>query len=365
MRPEKRKMRFLRTLAPKRPYQLRWLLGFAVFAGGAAWADTVGSPDLPTLPKAQIHASAAADADLSVLTFNVKGLPWPVAQARPAALRSIGHRLALMRRTGQQPGVVVLQEAFTSEARQIGDAAGYRYQVHGSYLRGPGADQTEDAQASGKWYLGETQDTPLDSGLVILSDHPVRLIHRAAFPNGSCAGFDCLAAKGTLLVTLELESGPAVEILTTHFNSRAASHAAPEDAQAAYERQAKFLGSFVRRHHDPRLPLVLAGDFNMGQRPQRQAALLPQIKSLGNASGKVREAMAERLTSGGSPLKTSTDAKIIHRRARDMQFMIDGTAQGIEAVALDIPFGTERDGSMLSDHMGFTAHYRLRGRRHN
>ncbi|MFA7597310.1 MAG: endonuclease/exonuclease/phosphatase family protein [Novosphingobium sp.] len=338
----------------------RWLLSLVVFTGGAAWADTLHGPDIPAMPM----RNAVASADLSVLTYNVKGLPWPAAWDRPSALRQISSRLALMRQERTHPRVIVLQEAFTDEAKALGDAAGYPYQVLGPYLRQGGEAPAAPGQAASRerrWYLGETQGTPLDSGLMILSDYPVVSVTRESFPDGNCAGFDCLAAKGVLLVRLELPQGGQVEVLTTHFNSRGASKAPRKDSQAAYESQARFLAAFVRRHHDPRLPLVIAGDFNMGQRPQRIATLFGELESLSRNGGGVREALRARLDSGDPELLGSEDAATIHRRARDMQFMLDGYRGGIHAVASHIPFGTEPDGSTLSDHLGFTIYYRISG----
>lgn len=338
----------------------RWFLALAVFMGGAAWADTLQGPDLPVMPLPE----AARDADISVLTYNVKGLPWPAAWDRPQALKAIADRLALMRRGGRQPAVVVLQEAFIGEAKELGDAAGYRYQVLGPYLRPsktPSQSLPDAAGSERRWYLGETQGTPLDSGLIILSDYPVATVARQSFPNGSCAGFDCLAAKGALMVRLDLPDGGRVDVLTTHFNSRGASKAPVEDTQVAYAAQARFLAAFVQRHHDANLPLVMAGDFNMGQRPTRISALFGAIGNLPNAHGTVREALGQQIQTGDGDLLRSRDAATIHHRARDMQFMFDGRKSRIEAIASHVPFGTEPDGSTLSDHLGFTIYYRIAG----
>src|SRR6185503_14927626 len=104
-------------------------------------------------------AGAVADhADFTVLTYNVKGLPWIVAGDRGPALRAIGDRLARLRAVGSQPGVVVLQEAFIAEAREIGARGGYRYQVSGPIVRdGPSGEISGRA-----WYRGETGPAVVD-----------------------------------------------------------------------------------------------------------------------------------------------------------------------------------------------------------
>ena len=53
--------------------------------------------------------------ELSVLTYNVRGLPWPLALGRADALKDIGAELARMRREGRQPDVVLIQEGFRGE----------------------------------------------------------------------------------------------------------------------------------------------------------------------------------------------------------------------------------------------------------
>lgn len=290
-----------------------------------------------------------AAADFSVMTYNVKGLPWPIAQGRPAALGDIADRLAAMRAQGRQPTIVVLQEAFIADAKAIGDRAGYAYQVYGPYLRA-GAGVT--AAAGGQWYLGETQPAPLDSGLVVLSDLPITDVARAAFPTDSCAGYDCLAAKGIVMVTVDVPGRGPVSVATTHLNSRGASGAPYERTHVAYRRQTDFLARFIRSHRAPAQPLILAGDFNRGSRPQRIAALTA-------AMGGAREGLGEaipRMAATGLPAR---DAQTIRRRGRDMQFLFDGARAKLEVSGIEVPFGTEAGGEALSDHMGFTIRYRL------
>jgi hypothetical protein len=46
-------------------------------------------------------------------------------------------------------------------------------------------------------------------------------------------------------------------------------------------------------------------------------------------------------------------------RAEDWQFFTSGRKAALAAEAVRIPFGHERDGSQLSDHIGYAAVYRL------
>lgn len=325
--------------------RFRYTLSIGAALGGASLAQPVVAPGSGLAD----HPSAKAASDFSVMTYNVKGLPWPVASGRPEALRQIGQRLAQLRAAGRQPMVVVLQEAFTAEAKSIGARAGYPYQVQGPYHR---AEAGESEAAGGRWYLGETQPAELDSGLVVLSDLPITEVRRVPFPTGACAGYDCLAAKGVLLVTIEIPGRGTIAIAATHLNSRASSGAPYERTHAAYRRQTEFLARFLAQHRSASEPLVIAGDFNRGDRPARIAALTAALPGS-------REGLTEVTSGDEGRARASADARWIRQRARDMQLIYDGARTRIRPVAAEIPFGTERDGTMLSDHMGFTIHYRL------
>lgn len=331
--------------------------GYVVLVAGALVATALGAAPLQNgiaegaaaFPsRAGLPADAAAD--LSLMTYNVKGLPWPIAQGRPEAIRAIGDRLAALRAQGRQPTVVVLQEAFIDEAKAIGDRAGYAYQVQGPYLR---AGDGVSAKGGATWYLGETGASRLDSGLVILSDLPVTDVARGAFPTDSCAGYDCLAAKGVVMVTVDVPGRGPVSIADTHLNSRAASGAPYARTHAAYRRQTEFLAQFLRSHRQPGVPLILAGDFNRAARPERIAAL-------GEAMSGSHEALHEAVQRALVAPSGRSDAAAIHRSARDMQFVFDGARTKVEVSGADVPFGSEPNGrDSLSDHMGYTIRYRL------
>lgn len=327
-----------------------WLLVLAgATMGGASLSKS--APTTATAPDAWPLRGNAPD--VSIMTYNVKGLPWPVALGRDAALKRIGERLAAMRRVGRQPEVVVLQEAFIPQAKALGDLGGYPYRIDGPYAR-PSAGADGDAA----WYLGETGSAVLDSGLVVLSDLPVQAVERAAFPTGACAGYDCLAAKGVLLVTVDVPGKGPLIIAVTHLNSRKASRAPIPRTHAAYGYQVGFLAELLRKNRSNGAPMVLAGDFNRGQRQVRIATLERELGQLSGANV-LREALRERMAVDARGLGRSPDAIHIRQRARDMQFVFDGSHWQLQPVGGEVPFGTEPDGSTLSDHMGFTIRYRL------
>lgn len=286
------------------------------------------------------------------MTYNVKGLPWPVAWGRKEALASIGARLAAMRRQGRQPDVVLLQEAFVDEAKAIGDRAGYPYRITGA-----DAEEPESSRGNGVWYRGETLGAPLDSGLVVLSDLPIVEIKRADFPASACAGYDCLSSKGVLIVTVRTADGERVAVATTHLNSRGASGAPVRESTRAYRKQVAFLAHFLRQNRDNSIPLILAGDFNLGQRVDRLAILPAGLETV--TGSKPTEALRSTLAASLCDRSSAGDAGWIRKRARDMQFVFAGTVSSASPVGLAVPFGSEADGVPLSDHMGFTIDYKL------
>lgn len=334
----------------RRLLRLRYALGLPLLVGGASVAETVSAP-----PVYLGAGRPAVAADISVLTYNVKGMPWPLASGRPDALRRIGQRLARMRALGRQPSVVVLQEAFTPEAKAIAVLSGYPFVVEGAYTRAaPAASEL----ASRNRFLGETQAALVDSGLVILSDLPVRAVARAAFPPAACAGWDCLAAKGVAMVTLDVPGHGAVAVATVHFNCQGASGASKPHTTAAYAEQARFLARFLAAERPRGAPLIVAGDFNRGARPRRTALLDAALAQVGDGQAPA-DALARAIANDPDALARDADARTVRARARDFQFAYPGRRLAPTPIGAEIPFGTETDGTQLSDHIGYTVRYRL------
>jgi endonuclease/exonuclease/phosphatase family metal-dependent hydrolase len=323
--------------------------------------SSCGVPALTRIPAANARPF---DGTLSVLTYNVEGAPWPFAWNRPPAFARISERLRMLRRSGRNPQIVVLQEAFTGEAQAIGRDSGYRYVVDGpseTDVNGTPPDAADGRfTAAASWWLGETHGKTLGSGLMLLSDYPVVRVRRMAYPAFACAGYDCLANKGALLVTVRIPGAPSpVDIVTTHLNSRHSSRVSDERSLQAYRREAAFLSAFINRWHDPAFPMIVAGDFNAGTAPPRWSALRRAIASwrgetpFQDAISNVVRARIAR----GAPLPG--DMHAILRRAEDWQFFTSGRNAALGALAVRIPFGHETDGTQLSDHIGYTALYRL------
>jgi endonuclease/exonuclease/phosphatase family metal-dependent hydrolase len=303
----------------------------------------------------------AFDGALSVMTYNVKGAPWPVTHGRGHDLRAIGDRLRQLRTEGRNPHIVLLQEAFSADARAIARRAGYRFVV-----RGPGAGERTPEPASApdaaflasrSFFHGERSGKLFDSGLLLLSDFPVTGVHRLSYPDFACAGLDCMANKGALLATVEIPGAPApVDIVTTHLNSRHHARVADSRSLYAYSRQVALLAQFIAANRDPSHPLIVAGDFNVGRAPARGSALEASLPAWG-ANVPVAEALAVVGRGGQAPL--TADAEAVVRRNTDFEFFVPGQLAALTPRAIDVPFGREATGGMLSDHLGYTITFGL------
>jgi hypothetical protein len=260
-----------------------------------------------------VSDAASGMRGVSIMAYNIEGLPWPFAAGRPRAFAAIEQRLRHLRSLGEQPHVLVLEEAFTPSARAIGAAAGYRSVVVAG------------------------SPTPFGSGLEIASDLPILDVKRFTYP--TCAGFDCIAAKGAMLATIGLPKGVRIQVAATHLNSHRASGSDDSDANRAYFAQVDELSRFILANRDPKLPLLVVGDFNTY--PKARRAYLARESRMWRTDDAL-ERIGVRVG-----------------RGKDRQFFAPGGSVALKPVGITIPFGREADGSMLSNHAGYAIHYRL------
>jgi endonuclease/exonuclease/phosphatase family metal-dependent hydrolase len=314
------------------------------------------------------HAAAplAGPASLSVLTYNVEGLPWPARSGRGRDLAAMAERLRQLRAGGRQPHVVVLQEAFTAGAKQIVTDAGYRYVADGPGRDDAGAEAStpEDAAfvAAGSSATGEGLGKWSDSGLRIASDYPIVAVRRMPFPSYACAGFDCLANKGVLIVYVAVPGAPGpVAIVATHLNSRHSSHVDDARSLYAYRRQLDAMSGFLARTLAPAVPVVMAGDFNAGTALARRSYLIRSAvrwRKDAPVGVALDHCMQPR---NACALSDRADLQYSLKRGRDWQFFAPGAAARLVPTGMAAPFGHAADGAMLSDHVGYVVVYSLRG----
>jgi len=317
--------------------------------------EALAAAALLNAPALANPAASPAARDVSLMTYNVHGLPWPIAEDRSADLAAIGTRLRAMRAVGEQPGIVVLQEAFVANAKAIGQTAGYRYSAFG-----PGEDAApvsradNDFVSDGSRMVGERLGKHVDSGLAIFSDYPILAVRRMAYP--VCAGYDCLANKGAVaaLVAVPGIATPIV-VVDTHLNSNGASGAGSPRASYAYRRQLDLLADFVVSLEVGDRPILVAGDFNVGKDLRRRTHF--DVRMLGGGAG-LQAAVASCRTAR-CPVAQPSDMAFSIGRAKDWMMYRPSSTVAIRPVALAAPFGHAANGAMLSDHVGISVRYRI------
>lgn len=297
-------------------------------------------------------ASPPPATEISVLTYNVRGLPWPLAARRGAALRQIGEELAQMRREGRQPDVVLIQEGFRGEIVELVRASGYAH-----WAKGPDreAERPVDPSASPPAYdrvrylgSGEGWGKLTGAGLHVLSDRPILDVRAEAFRY--CAGLDCLANKGVLLARVALPDGGAVDIVTTHLNSKRAAKVPLERSLRAHNLQTEQLIAFIRDHRDPGSPLLVGGDFNVRNAPDRyyhQAAARPFM---------VVSEFCSREQQGCAGQSAAVEDQP-WLRSQDLQAFDSSARVNVRPLRVETVFARASGG--LSDHDGYMVRYRL------
>jgi endonuclease/exonuclease/phosphatase family metal-dependent hydrolase len=314
-------------------------------------------------PALAIAASPAAAAmptqEVSIMSYNVHGLPWPFTHGRPTALHEIGARLAAMRTEGDQPHLVLLQEAFSRDAKAIAREAGYPYAATGPgrserWRARPDASEVQFIRADNK-LKGEGDGTFEDSGLLVLSDYPILDVKRAPYSRFACAGYDCLANKGMLLVRVAVPgSAEPLTVVDTHMNSRSASGVPPQRFNVAYALQAEELRDFVSANVPANAPAIVAGDFNIKRDAYRRAMITGGGGVLVAAQDAIRSGLA-----GAAALDDRAAVETIADRGADWLFARGGGGMSLSLERVSVPFGKEPNGKSLSDHYGYVAYYAI------
>ncbi|KQN28358.1 hypothetical protein ASF00_10935 [Sphingomonas sp. Leaf34] len=319
-------------------------------------ALVVAATMLATVSPAATPAARA----VTLMTYNVHGLPWPIVEDRSSALQAIGDQLKIMRDRHVQPGIVAVQEAFVPEAKAIGRTAGYRYVAFGPAEDADGARAPGDGGfvADGSRLVGERLGKHVDSGLAIFSDYPIVAVRRMAYP--VCAGYDCLANKGALAALIAVPGiATPILVIDTHLNSNGASGAANTRAIYAYRRQLDLLSNFIAALGAGDRPVLVAGDFNVGRDLARRAHF--DLRMFGG-SDLLQAAAVTCSTAPACPVAQPLAMAESLGRAKDWLMYRASPTIAITPIALAAPFGRRADGSMLSDHIGIVAQYRIERR---
>ncbi|MBH1991420.1 MAG: endonuclease [Sphingomonadaceae bacterium] len=334
----------------------------ALLLTGLAMSVATGAVVEERKPPALVAAKPglAGQDMLSVMTYNVKGLAWPIAWGRDDALARIGDRLAAMRREGQQPHILLLQEAFTPQAAAIARRAGYAHVAAGPDVGMrtpvPAPPAASAFLAAPRWDRGEQMGKQMGSGLLILSDYPVIGVDRLAFPDFACAGVDCLANKGVLIAHLAVPGyARPVSVVNTHLNARKAALVDIARSQDAFARQADLVSRFVSDHVPHDHLLVLGGDMNIGGDADRKKAFFAAFAARGMDFVAPALGAAQRALVQGALPDRDTRRDLTHavNHGKDWLFARDASGRAMPVAQAQVPFGTEPQGTPLSDHFGY------------
>ena len=269
----------------------------------------------------------AHSVELKVLSYNVKGLPLLTDLDR---LKRIGEILAERRRHGDEPDVVLLQEAFAKKSRRVRNRAGYPYAIEG--------------------VDGQKGIFDNDSGLEILSDYPIRATYGHTFHD--CAFPECLVSKAILGATLEIPDVPEpVQIFTTHLQAGTRN-------DAVRRSQIEEIAAFLDRIGFGREPAIFAGDFNFKPKHRSYFQFLRRVPMQEAGPICLRTPWRCDIVVGRDGRTDQTD---VWKTAHDRHFFFapQGSPLRIEPVRLIRNFTQREDGGFLSDHWGYEVHYRI------
>jgi len=245
--------RLLFTLSP--------LFALALVAGACSSDDGGGESSSGSSASTGSDTTAPADEGASgaftYLTYNVAGLPQEVSSENPE------EHIPLISPLLEPYDLVVTQEDFDWWTEDLEE---FDFVNYHDRLRADTTHEFVTAQHPGPAAVGidgSDPDRPLPSvgdGLGILSRFP--LSDEVRVPWDHCRGLidsasDCLAMKGFMVATAELDDGLEIDVYTLH----AEAGSDPED-NVLQEEQFAQLAAFIAEHSGDRA-IILGGDTNL------------------------------------------------------------------------------------------------------
>jgi hypothetical protein len=322
-------------------------------------------------------ATGTASMEISVMIYNVAGLPWPIgcgkysretdesgerypiACDRSEALRKIGDTLGRLRAIGLEPDIVMLQEAFIAASAEVPVRANYP-----NWVAGPGPDDlgskvseraSEAFISERSFWKGEKLGKRQPGGLLIASNFPIVEQFNFPFYQWECAGFDCLANKGVLLVRIRIPGLPdPLEVVTAHYNAKTASGVSLERAHMAHRLQIDATQEFLTRRSDYKFPAIWGGDLNMRHSEER---IVYFVKRTGEGLNEVSSWCLKN--PDACDIRLRSDSETPWFENQDLQGWTSGTRVSVKPLRIEEVFDDPVDGVMASDHSGFIVIYRL------
>ena len=294
---------------------------------------------------------------LSVLIYNVAGVPWPARSGRHPAFRKIERDLAQLYNQGRRPDVLMLQEAFTPRSGQIGKNVGYP-----NWVRGPRAKHKISVNAppldgdfikGRRFWKGEKLGKILSSGLYLYSVYPITSLTMTPFGRHTCAGYDCLANKGVMMAVIEIPGVPEpIQVMNTHLNARKASGVGIKRTLYAYQQQVNEIKLLLDSDLRADWPFIYGGDFNT----RRSSARFDH--KVENIPGTVVDYYCAA-TKNTCDVRLSWDGDEPWMDTQDLQGFGHGGKVRIRPVRLEAMFDEPYKGKKLSDHDGYLVTYEL------
>jgi len=266
---------------------------------------------------------------LKVLSYNIHGLPSPLGSDFGQYSR-IGEILAKRRAEGNAPDIVVLQEGFTKNVKQLITKAGYPFVQQG----------------------GGTSFLKMSSGLWILSEHPIEQADTVTYSD--CRSFDCFANKGALHVRLRIaDVDYPVDVYGTHLNAtnRGDPFSTKKKAIRTRMKQIQEFAHFLAATRAQDSFVIAPGDYNLdvGDLDHTLVGFLTQLKDVSLECA------------GGTPCGVTSDLVQSLLGAADRHFFLPPQSHdGLAPVFLERNFDEKIDGKRLSDHRGYEVHYLLK-----
>lgn len=224
--------------------------------GAAACSSDGGESSATT------SASGAADGasgTVSVLAYNVAGLPVEISKERPDI------NIPLISPLLNDYDVVLTQEAFDwwkpDGLASTTDFVNYHDRLRADTTHEYKTDVHPGAEAVGIDIEADRPNMELGDGLGVLSRFPIAQTQRVpwtgCFGEFDSGASDCLAMKGFLLTRLTLEDGAVVDIYNLHGEAGGGSE--DQTLQADNYEQ---LAAFIEENSAGR-PIILGGDTNL------------------------------------------------------------------------------------------------------
>ena len=350
---------------------------------GSACSSQLRYPEPPQTTVARVpvittdNAAGTASMEITVLIYNVAGLPWPagcgkasrdtddsgkripIACIRSAALKKIGDTFGDLRKLGAEPDIILLQEAFISASAEIPVRGGYSNWVAGPSHKDLGAKYSERASedfiAERSFWKGEKLGKLQSSGLLLASNFPIVELYNHPFNQWECGGLDCLANKGLLVAALQIPGLPDhLAIATTHYNARGASRVSEERSLNAHNLQVAEANEFLRSLNKGHLPFIWGGDINMRHADDRIRYFVDR------SGGKLNEVSSFCVKPANDcEVRIQWDSDTPWYETQDLQGWVSGSQVNVTPLKVEALFDEPVDGIMPSDHNGLLVYYRL------